>query len=67
MGRLNVKKKYTIPSTVTMGNCTLIGKATPMESAKENALWAYNSMREHDSLPPVKRFPIGTVVENIEE
>ena len=36
------------------------GTASSMETAYDNALWQYNSSREHDGLRPVKRFPNGT-------
>jgi hypothetical protein len=31
-----------------------------METAEENALWTYNSLREHDGQPPLKALPKGT-------
>lgn len=54
------KIQYTIPPTANVGNCTIIGVSSTTETARENALWEYNSMRAHDGLQPVGTFPNGT-------
>ena len=54
------KIQYTIPPTANVGNCTIVGVSSLTETARENALWEYNSMRAHDGLPPVGTFPNGT-------
>lgn len=61
-----MKKRYEIPSTSKFPSYLTIGIPSPMESAGENALWDYNRAREHDGLPPVKNFPLGTKVTVIE-
>ena len=54
------KIQYTIPPTANVGNCTIVGVSSLTETARENALWEYNSIRAHDGLPPVGTFPNGT-------
>lgn len=55
-----MKVKYKIPATAQQGDCEIIGKSSFMESSYENALWEYNSMREHDCLKPLSQLPPGT-------
>lgn len=55
--------KYTIPATGDQGPCVIVGKASAMESASDNALWAYNSMRRHDGQLALQKLPSGTVAE----
>ncbi len=57
--------KYSIPTTRDQGQCEIVGQSSPMETAKENALWTYNSMREHDGQRPVSAFPSGTTSKRI--
>jgi hypothetical protein len=59
------KIKYVIPASHQVGNCEIVGVSSLMETARENALWQYNSMRAHDGLPPVVSFPNGTKGETI--
>jgi hypothetical protein len=54
------KIEFAIPPTRRQGSCTIIGTSSLMETAYQNALWQYNSMRAHDGLPPVNRLPEGT-------
>lgn len=54
--------EYTMPPTREQGTCVIIGKSSYMETARENALWAYNSMREHDGQPPLSALPKGTKI-----
>jgi hypothetical protein len=56
------KRIYKIPVTIDQWPCEIIGVENAMETARENALWAYNNMREHDGQSPLKSFPKGTVV-----
>jgi len=55
-----MKIEYSIPPTRDLGSCIIVGKESPMESARDNALWEYNSMRAHDGLPPISSLPWGT-------
>ena len=57
--------RYSIPPTLHVGSCIIVGQSGFGETARENALWEYNSMRRHDDLPPVKGFPQGTVSKRI--
>ena len=57
--------EYRTPSTKDMGTTVIVGRSGFGETARENALWEYNSMRRHDDLPPVKGFPQGTVSKRI--
>ena len=59
--------KYEIPATKEQSPYTLIGIESLMETARENALWQYNSARAHDGLPPVSNLPKGTVGTPIKE
>ena len=52
--------EYSFPATRSQGPCKIIGVSSPMESARENALWEYNSMRAHDGQPPLSELPKGT-------
>jgi len=54
------KIRYTIPPTAKAGSCTIVGVSSLTETARENALWEYNSMLAHDGFPPVSAFPPGT-------
>ena len=64
---MTMKRLYKIPVTNDQGNCEILGVANGSETTRENALWEYNSMREHDGQPPVSDLPIGTTSEVIEE
>ena len=62
----NMKIKYKIPPTTQMGSFETIGVSNSQETAYQNALWDYNSAREHDWLRPVKCLPEGTKSEILE-
>lgn len=49
-----------IPATDEMPAWTGVVAETTMETKEENALWHYNSSREHDALDPVTELPDGT-------
>ncbi len=55
-----MKYKVIIPPTNEVGSYTTVASASYGETARKNALYSYNSCREHDGLPPVKRLPNGT-------
>ena len=59
--------EYSIPVTRSQGPCTIIGVGSLMESARENALRAYNSMRAHDGQPPLSELPRGTTSKRLED
>jgi hypothetical protein len=52
--------KAVVPPTKEQGSCSLLGFCSLYETYKQNILWAYNKMREHDGLQPVVRMPKGT-------
>lgn len=52
--------KAIVPATKDQGSCSLLGTSSLFETSKQNILWSYNKMREHDGLQPVKRMPSGT-------
>jgi hypothetical protein len=53
--------KAVVPPTKNQGSCSIIGFCSLYETYKQNILWQYNKMREHDGFPPVRRMPCGTV------
>ena len=52
--------QVAVPPTRDQGSYSCIASASYMETMKQNALWAYNSARAHDGLPPLSRMPSGT-------
>lgn len=62
-----MKVKFEIPMTPRQGPCSIIGKSSFLETAEENALWDYNSMREHDGQKPLRQLPPGTKRKVIED
>ncbi len=52
--------KAIVPPTRDQGSCAIIGTRSIYETFKQNILWQYNKMREHDGFPPVRRMPCGT-------
>ena len=59
--------KYHIPATNEQGNCTIVGRSSMIETARQNALWEYNNMREHDEQKPVVDFPFETIEEIVDD
>jgi hypothetical protein len=58
--------KVTFPFIPSMGSVApIIATDYPMESARENALWHLNRMRDHDGLPHLTRLPAGTKLERL--
>ena len=49
----------TVPPTREMGSYKTRVRG-PMDNARRDALWDYNSARDHDGLEPVDRMPSGT-------
>jgi len=52
--------KAIVPPTKEQGSCCLLGTSSFFETYKQNILWQYNKMREHDGLAPVKKMPCET-------
>jgi len=52
--------KAVVPPTKDQGSCCLLRTSSFFETFKENILWQYNKMREHDGLSPLKKMPRGT-------
>jgi hypothetical protein len=48
-----------------IGPFKTIATESPMETKEENALWAYNSARQHDGLPPLTTLPKGFKFEKV--
>jgi hypothetical protein len=58
--------KVTFPFIPDMGSVSaIIATAHPMETARENALWQLNLLRERDGLKPLCRLPSGTVLKRV--
>lgn len=55
--------KYRLPATAKQGPCTIVGTSSTTETARDNALWEYNSMRAHDGQSPISGLPWGTTSE----
>jgi len=60
-------KHYVIntPPTEEMGSFQCMARPSIYETMHKNALWDYNSAREHDNLPPLGKMPNGTVYTTI--
>lgn len=52
--------KAIVPPTRKAGSCVIVGTCSMYETYKQNILWAYNRMLEHDGYEPVKKMPRGT-------
>ena len=59
--------RYKIPTVRDQGPCIIVGVDSCIETAREDALWQYNRMREHDGQPPLAGLPLGTTSEVILE
>lgn len=57
---MNKILKAVIPPTKDVGSCSLLGISSSLETFRQNILWQYNKLREHDGLEPVGRMPAGT-------
>lgn len=55
-----MRYSVAVPPTMEQGSYVCIATGGLSETMKQNALWQYNSTREHDCLPPLKRMPKGT-------
>lgn len=63
-----MKFKVTFPYCSDMGSISpMVVRSSPMETAKEQALWQLNSMRQHDGLRPLLALPKGCVFAPIPE
>ena len=58
--------EFSFPITRMNGPFKVIGKASAMETAEENALWQYNSAIAHDGYGPVESLPSGTTRKEID-
>lgn len=56
-----MKFRATFPFIPDMGSVSdMVVSSSPMETAKEQALWHLNSMRDHDGLKHLTKLPAGT-------
>lgn len=57
-----MRNSYTVnvPPTRDQGSSAFYASASYNETMRQNALWTYNKMREHDGLDPIGRMPKGT-------
>ena len=55
-----VRYKFMVPPTMEVGSFSGICDSYNDTTYQQDALWQYNSAREHDGLPPLKRMPKGT-------
>jgi hypothetical protein len=63
-----MKFKVTFPYCSDMGSISpMVVRSSPMETAKEQALWQLNSMRQHDGLRPLRALPAGCVFTKVPE
>jgi hypothetical protein len=62
-----MKYLVKVPPTKEQGNYKTTAQSGWGETYRKNALWSYNSAREHDGLPPIKRMPKGTTYEKINQ
>lgn len=51
---------YEVPCTEDQGPCTLVGRYSYLQTARQDALQQYNGMRAHDGQPPLEELPEGT-------
>jgi len=54
-----------VPVTNDQSSARFIAEATYTETMRQNALWHYNKMREHDGQAPLTRMPKGTRYEKV--
>lgn len=55
-----MKYKVVVPATMEQGSYETIAEDEFNLTMKQHALWDYNSAREHDGFPPLRRMPKGT-------
>jgi len=55
-----MKTQANIPATNKCGSCKITGTSSYLETAKQNILWTYNNMLQHDGEEAVKKLPNGT-------
>jgi hypothetical protein len=60
------KIEFSFPCNAKHGPFKIVGTASAMETAEENALWHYNQSIAHDGFSPVDVFPKGTTQKIIE-
>lgn len=54
-----------VPVTRDQGPCEIVCYESYMETYRQNALWDYNRMRDHDGQPHLTRMPNGTTYTRI--
>ncbi len=60
-----MKYKVNVPPTMEQVSYRCIVEKGYNQTMRQDALWQYNSARDHDGLPPVKRMPKGTTYEPV--
>jgi hypothetical protein len=55
-----MKYNFTVPPTENIGSFAGVCQDGFGQNFRQDALWQYNSAREHDGFEPVKRMPAGT-------
>ncbi|MCK9542078.1 MAG: hypothetical protein M0R03_08620 [Novosphingobium sp.] len=55
-----MKYKVIVPPTMEQGSYSTIAEKGFLETMRQNALWHYNSARDHDGQKPLNRMPKGT-------
>ena len=58
-----MKYLVKVPATMEQGNYKCLAEASFGQTMRQDALQQYNSARDHDGLPPIKRMPKGTTYE----
>ena len=70
MGKLYTKNnryEVKVPPTMEQGSYKTTVRANYNETVAEAALWDYNSARDHDGLPPIKKMPNGTQYKKLKD
>ena len=62
-----MRYKVYVPPTYEMGDYRTVVNSSDAETVEQNALWDYNSAREHDGLPPLKRMPRDTIYTEVKD
>lgn len=60
MTKLTDIYEFEVPPTIEMGSFKGRCRNNHNLTYQKDALWAYNSAREHDGLPPLSKMPKGT-------
>lgn len=60
-----MKRVVIVPVTHDQSPTRFIATASMLETMRQNALWHYNKMREHDGQEPISKMPAGTKYEKV--